>query len=36
VQDESFLGRNASSIGGFTIVATLILSMSTLVIIFLK
>ncbi|MFI5244700.1 MAG: polysaccharide biosynthesis/export family protein [Gemmatimonadales bacterium] len=36
VQDESFFGRNSSSIGGFTIIATLILSVSSLVIIFLK
>jgi protein involved in polysaccharide export with SLBB domain len=36
VQDETFLGRNASSLGTFTILATLILSVSSLLIIFLK
>jgi protein involved in polysaccharide export with SLBB domain len=36
VQDESFLGRNASSIGGFAIIATLVLSVASLIIIFVK
>lgn len=36
VQDESFLGRNASSIGTSAIFATLILSVSSLLILFLK
>jgi protein involved in polysaccharide export with SLBB domain len=36
VQDESFFGRNSSSIGGFSIIITLILSVASLFIIFLK
>ena len=36
VQDESFLGRNASSLGGFAIIATLVLSVASLIIIFVK
>jgi polysaccharide biosynthesis/export protein VpsN len=36
VQDESFFGRNASNFGSFALVATLILSVSSLLILFLK
>jgi protein involved in polysaccharide export with SLBB domain len=36
VQDESFIGRNAASFGSVTIIATLILSVSSLFIIFFK
>ncbi len=36
VQDESFFGRNATSLSGFTIVATLILSVASLLLIFLR
>ena len=36
VQEESWLGRNSSSLGTFSIVATLALSVATLFVLFLK
>jgi protein involved in polysaccharide export with SLBB domain len=36
VQDESFFGRNSASLGGFTIIATLILSVASLILIFFR
>jgi protein involved in polysaccharide export with SLBB domain len=36
VQDESFLGRNSANFGAFALIATLILSVSSLLILFLK
>jgi uncharacterized protein (AIM24 family) len=36
VQDESFLGRNASNLGGFTIIATLILSVAGIILLLVK
>jgi polysaccharide export outer membrane protein len=36
VQDESFIGRNSVSFGGVTLIATLILSVSSLIILFVK
>jgi protein involved in polysaccharide export with SLBB domain len=36
VQDESFIGRNAASFGTFTLIVTLILSVTGLLVIFVK
>ena len=36
VQEESFVGRNAANLGTFTLVATLILSVTSIIIIFFK
>ena len=36
VQDESFIGRNSQNFGSFSLITTLILSVSTLLILFLK
>ena len=36
VQDESFLGRNSASFGAFTLIVTLILSLTGLLVIFVK
>ena len=36
VQDESFIGRNAASFGTFTLIVTLILSLTGLLVIFVK
>jgi protein involved in polysaccharide export with SLBB domain len=36
VQDESFLGRNAASFGGFAVIATLVLSVASLLLLFTR
>jgi polysaccharide export outer membrane protein len=36
VQDQSFIGRNSATFGGFALIATLILSAASLLILFLK
>jgi hypothetical protein len=36
VQDETFFGRNASSLGGFTIISTLVLSLAGILLLVLK
>ncbi len=36
VQDESFLGRNSASFGAFTLIVTLLLSLTGLLVIFVK
>jgi hypothetical protein len=36
VEDESFLGRNAASLSSVSLVATLVLSLATLMLLFLK